>query len=126
MSYFAPRAAVAAACLVLAGFADLWFGRRPEPHSVAEFSPFSAKLGKEEVILAHPVSAAGPLLTHEGRSNEVVEIFFTRGSLVGESGEPQAIAYMTGEDSPGARGSACRTVVNVSLDHSEAAELRLF
>ena len=126
MSYFVPRAAAAAACLVLAGVADLWFVRRPEPHSVAEFPPFSANLRKEELILAHPVSAAGPLLTHEGSPSEVVEIFFSRGSLVGESGEPQAIAYMTGEDSPGAKGSPCRTVVNVSLDHSEGAELRLF
>jgi hypothetical protein len=123
---FVPRAAGAAACLVLAGLADLWFVRRPEPHSVVEFSPLLVKLDKEELILAHPVSADGPLLTHDGAKNEVVEIFFTRAALAGEPGEPQPIAYMTGDDPPGAQGSPCRTTVNANLEHSEAAELRLF
>src|SRR6266404_643464 len=126
MSYFAPRAAVAATCVVLAGFADHWFVRRPEPHSVAEFSPFPAKLGSEEIILMRPVSVNGPLFTHDGAPNEVVEIFFDRASLVDESAAPQSLAYMTGDDPPGAKGSPCRTTLHASLEHSEAAELRLF
>jgi hypothetical protein len=125
MSYFVPRAAAVAACLVLAGLADLWFVRRPEPHSVAEFSPFSAKLGSEEMILMHPVFVNGPLLTHDGAPNEVVEIFFDKASLVDESGGAQSIAYMTGDDPPGAKGSPCRTTLHASLEHSEAVELRL-
>ncbi|MDP8982740.1 MAG: toll/interleukin-1 receptor domain-containing protein [Acidobacteriota bacterium] len=126
MSYFASRAAVAAACLVLTGVADLWFVRRPEPHSVAEFSPFTARVGSEELILTRPESVNGPLLTHDGAPNEVVEIFFDRASIIDESTAPQSINYMAGDDPPGAKGSPCRSTLHASLEHSDTAELRLF
>src|ERR1700682_5014516 len=126
MSHFAPRAAALAACLVLTGVADLWFVRRPEPHSVAEFSPFTAKLGSEEMILMHPESVNGPLLTHDGAPNEVVEIFFDRATLVDESGGPQSINYMAGDDPPDAKGPPCRTTLRASAEHSQAPELRLY
>jgi len=131
------RRIVALAVLFLAVGADFWLIRRPEPHSVAEFSPFKTKLGREELILQAPVSPDGPLLSHQGGKNEVVEVFFEKGivseqtrALLGplpilHNRTPQAISYTT-LDSPQSEGATCRTFVNIDLENAREPELRLF
>src|SRR2546430_703333 len=76
-----PRIIVVWAALALAIAGDAWFIGRPQPHGVAEFSPFTSKLGREELILVKAESRSGPLLSHAGGSNEAVDIFFERGAL---------------------------------------------
>jgi hypothetical protein len=128
---------VAILVLLAALAVDVWFIRRSEPHSVAEFSPFTTKLGKEQLILSSPVSQGGPLLSHEGGRNEVVDIFFDKGIVSpktaqllrqeswAQSTEPQAISYTT-LDSPQAHGASCRTFVDIELENAKASEIRLF
>jgi hypothetical protein len=131
------RLIAALVVLAIALAADVWLIRRPEPHSVAEFSPFTTTLGREEMILTGPVSPDGPLLSHQGGKNEVVDIFFEKGILsdvtrkllaplsLAKSVAPQPISYTT-LDSPQTGGSPCRTFVNIDLDNAKAPELRLF
>ena len=123
------------AALLAALALDAWLIRRPQPHSVAEFSPFETKLGREELILAKPVSQDGPLLSHQGAQNEAVDIFFERAVLSAQSkrllhqqpwaqsDDPQTISYTT-LDSPGAHGAPCRTFVNLVLENAAASEIR--
>src|SRR5437870_3117816 len=106
------RAIAAFVIVVLALTADVWLIRRPEPHSVAEFSPFTTALGREELILKGPMSPAGPLLSHQGGKNEVVDIFFEKGILsdptrkllgtspIAKSAAPQLISYTTLDSPP--------------------------
>jgi hypothetical protein len=130
------RAIAAFVIVVLALTADVWLIRRPEPHSVAEFSPFTTALGREELILKGPMSPAGPLLSHQGGKNEVVDIFFEKGILsdptrkllgtspIAKSAAPQLISYTT-LDSPPTGGAPCRTFVNIDLENAKASELHL-
>ena len=123
--------------LTVALVVDVWLMRRAEPHSVAEFSPFTAKLGKEELILSDPMSQEGPLLSHQGGKNEIVDVVFDRGSLSAQtaqlfrqeawaqSKEIQTISYTT-LDSPQTGAAPCRTFVDIHLESPKAAEIRLF
>lgn len=127
--------AIVAVAVTLGG--DIWLIRRPEPHSVAEFSPFSTKLGREELILTRPAPQEGPLFSHQGGKNEVVDIFFERGILSdqtrrllrqqpwAQSKEPQVISYTT-LDSPQASGAVCRTSANFEFENAKAKGIRLF
>jgi hypothetical protein len=130
------RLVAALVIVLLALTADVWLIRRPEAHSVAEFSPFTTTLGREELILRGPVSPAGPLLSHQGGKNEVVDIFFEKGILsdptrkllgtspIATSAASQLISYTT-LDSPASSGPPCRTFVNIDIENAKASELRL-
>lgn len=121
---FRKRTPIIVAAIGVAAAADYWFVHRPEPHSVSEFNPIQAKLGREELILRKPMSAGDALFSHQGGKNEVVEIFFEQGTfspatqrlLQGQpwakANLPQPISYTT-LDADGAHGPACRTFVEV-------------
>src|SRR5271154_7455680 len=79
------RVALALAAMLGALALDSWYIRRPEAHSVAEFSPFVCKLGREELIVKNPVTPDRMLLAHQGANNEAVDIFFERGALAKET-----------------------------------------
>ena len=125
------RVATSAAALLVALAADVWLIHRPEPHSVAEFSPFTTKLGREELILSRPESEKGALLSHQGGKNEVVDLIFDAGVLSDEtrrllrqqpwaqSEDPQTISYTT-LDSLGAKGAPCRTFVEARLENRQS------
>ena len=78
---FRARAPVAVFAVGMALAADYWIVHRPSAHSVAEFNPMTAKLGKEEIILTDPAHSGTSLLAHQGGKNEVVELFFNNGVL---------------------------------------------
>ncbi|MDQ6704848.1 MAG: toll/interleukin-1 receptor domain-containing protein, partial [Acidobacteriota bacterium] len=106
---------------------------------VAEFNPFVAKLGSEEIVLGKPVARDGLLFSHRGGSNETVEIRVDRGVLSAQtrallkgnrpafvdSDQPQDISYTT-QDLAGARGAPCRTSLDIHLDPPVAPEIHLF
>jgi hypothetical protein len=133
---FRIRAPIIAVAIGVVAAANYWFVHRPEPHSVAEFNPIQARLGREELILSKPVSAGDTLFSHQGGKNEVVEIFVeqgvfspaTRGLLRGQSWAqgnlPQPIAYTT-LDADGAHGPPCRTFVEVK-PAGTASDVHLF
>ncbi|MGI8990057.1 MAG: toll/interleukin-1 receptor domain-containing protein [Bryobacteraceae bacterium] len=130
---------LAAVALVVALSADLWIVNRAEPHGVAEFNPFVAKLGSEEIVLGNPVARDGLLFSHRGARNETTEIRLDRGVLSPQtralltathpafvdSDGPQEISYTT-RDLAGARGAPCRTTIDVHLDTPAAAQIHLF
>src|SRR5271166_3186260 len=121
------RVGLAMAAILGALDLDAWYIRRPGAHSVAEFSPFVCKLGREELIVKNPVTPDRTLLAHQGADKEAVDIFFERGALAkvtrgllkeftGANLEAaQTIAYTT-LDSGETRGDTCRTFVTVAFE----------
>jgi hypothetical protein len=134
---FRVRGPIALAAVAVTLAADYWMVHRPEPHSVAEFNPIKAKLGKEELILTNPAPSGSSLFSHQGGKNEVVEIFLEKGVLSpatqrllkgepwAQSQRPQNISYTT-LDTTDAKGPPCRTSVDMKSADIALAELRLF